>query len=154
MILEQYSLLAEIIAAIAVVASLVYVARQLQQNTEAVRADSANTLLQLTVRMAGDVAVSREVGEYWVKAGEDFGSLDRVDQQRAILFEYRAIQGWSHFYRLREQGMMPDEQWQELVWFIENLGGRRQVIREAWKLFKEAYPKPFQDFLSPYLENG
>ena len=152
MTLVEYAAVAEIIASIAVIASLIYVARQLRQNTEVFLSESANSLVQQTLRMGGDVATSREVAEYWVKAGDNFDALDEVDKQRAIMFEYRAIQAWAHWYRLRKRGLFPDEQWNELVWFIENLGGRRQVVRETWKLFKPGYPEDLQRFLAPYLE--
>ena len=153
MTLEQYAYLAEIIGVILVIASLIYVARQLRQNTEAVLSESANNLVQLTLHMGGEVATDREVAEYWVKGADNFDALDDVDKQRAIMFEYRAIQAWSHFFRLRQKGVMPDAQWDELVWFIKNFGGRRQDVREAWKVFKGGYPEAFRAFLRPYLES-
>ena len=152
MTLEQYAYLAEIIGVILVIASLIYVAQQLRHNTEVTLTESANSFVQLTLRMGGDIVSSREVAEYWVKAADDFEGLDEVDKTRAIMFEYRAIQAWSHFFRLREKGLMPDAQWTEIVWFIENLGAHRQSVREAWKVFKGGYPEAFQNFLRPYLE--
>ena len=150
--LEQISNIAEIIGALLIVISLVYVAHQLHQNTEAIRVETANSLVNLTLNMVGDIVASREVAECWVKAGNDFSSLDEIDKQRAIMFEYRAIQAWHHYFQLRESGLMPDAQWKELSWFIENIGHNRQAVRETWKIFKGAYDQPFRDFLDQYLE--
>jgi len=152
MTLVEYAAIAEIVASAAVIASLIYVARQLRQNTEVVLGESANSLVQHTLHMAGDVANDREVAECWVKAGNDFEALDEIDQQRAVMFEFRAIQGWAHWYRLRQRGLFPDEQWNELVWFIANLGAQRQAVREAWKVFRPSYPKELQAFLGQYLD--
>lgn len=33
---------------------------------------------------------------------------------------------------------MPDAKWHEIFWMIRSIG-RRQVIREAWRLFGEAF---------------
>jgi len=44
MTLEQYAYLAEIVGVIFLVASLIYVGRQLQQNTEMMRAESRNSI--------------------------------------------------------------------------------------------------------------
>ena len=108
MTLEQYAYLAEIIGVILVIASLIYVAQQLRHNTEVTLTESANSLVRLTLHMGGGIVSSRGVAEDWVKAADDFEGLDEVDKTRAIMFEYRAIQAWSHFFRLREKGLMPD----------------------------------------------
>jgi len=50
MTLEQWAYLAEIVAVLLVIASLVYVARQLHQNTEMMRAESRNEIFTGTSR--------------------------------------------------------------------------------------------------------
>ena len=46
MTLDQYAAIAEIVGVILVIASLIYVARQLQQDTEMIRAESRNSIVQ------------------------------------------------------------------------------------------------------------
>ncbi len=46
MTLEQYAAIAEIIGAVLVIASLIYVARQLGQNTEMMRANASGQRVQ------------------------------------------------------------------------------------------------------------
>ncbi len=45
MTLEEYAFLAEIVGVVLVIASLIYVAMQLRQNTDAIRAQSRQSLL-------------------------------------------------------------------------------------------------------------
>lgn len=155
MSLEQLAYLAEIIGIVVVVVSLIYLARQLRQNTEALRVGAAGSWVGLTERLCSEIATSREVAEYWLKAGSssEFDRLDEVDQQRAIMFEWRAITNWNQWFRLRRQGLMPDAQWNELIWLIQNLG-RRRAIQEAWSTFKGGYDQSFRDFVSRHLEEG
>ena len=61
MTLEQYAYLGEIIAAIAVVASLIYVAKQLGQNTELMRVGASSERLQRDWEISGMVVESPQI---------------------------------------------------------------------------------------------
>lgn len=153
--LEQLAYFAEIIGVGAVVVSLIYVGRQLRQNTEMLRVGAAGSWVGLTERLTSEITTSREVAEYWLKAGSSsaFDDLDEVDQQRAIMFEWRAITNWNQWFELRKQGLMPDAQWNEMIWLIRNLGHRR-AVQEAWRAFEGGYDQAFRDFVSRHLEEG
>jgi hypothetical protein len=151
MLLEQLAYLADIVGVVLVIASLIYLGRQLRQTTDAMRLNAAGSYVNLQERLCGEVANNRELAEYWRKGASEFGSLDDVDKQRLVLFEWRALTSWSQLFELRRDGLMPDSQWKELVWAIENFS-KRQSAREAWRIFKGAFEKPFQDFVSPYME--
>ncbi|MGD8809372.1 MAG: hypothetical protein PVG24_07185 [Gammaproteobacteria bacterium] len=151
MTLEQLAYLAQIVGAGLVVASLIYVGRQLRQNTEIMRQNAAGYYLGLQERLCGEVANNRELAEYWLKGASDFESLDDVDRQRIMLFEWRAITGWNQLFHLRKDGLVPDSQWNELLWSVKNFMAR-QSAREAWTVFKGAFGKPFQDFVSSHSD--
>jgi hypothetical protein len=146
MTLEQYAYLAEILGVVLVIASLVYVAQQLRQNTNMMRANAASEWLQRNFDIAASVIDNQEFAEIWVKGGLEFESLDRVEKQRMLLFERRAFGLWHELYSLHKQNLLPDSTWHEYAWVIRNLGNR-QSKREAWKVFKDAYEKPFQEFV-------
>ena len=116
MILEQLAYLAQIVGVGLVVASFIYVGKQVRQNTEIMRQNAAGYYLSLQERLCRDVANSREFAEQWLKGASDFDSLDEVDRQRVMLFEWTAITGWNQLFQLREDGLVPDSQWHELLW--------------------------------------
>ena len=147
MTFEQYAWLGEIIAAIAVIASLFYVARQLGQNTAMMRVSAASERMERDYELVLPVLENREFAEVWMKGGENFDDLDDVDQQRLLFFERRAIILWHHIYQLRQQGLCPDANWQEQVWVIQSIG-RRQAVRVAWNMYKGAFEAPFQEFVN------
>ena len=153
MTLEQYANLGEIIAALAVVASLAYVARQLGQNTAMMRVNAASEWVERDYEIAAPFIESRELAEIWMKAGVEFESLDAVDKQRILFFERRAIILWHHLFQLRNQNLLPDAVWREHTWVIQNIG-RRQAIRESWQVFKDAYETSFQDFIDEQFERA
>ena len=49
-------------------------------------------------------------------------------------------------FGLHEQNLVPDADWYELKWIIQNIG-RRQSVRASWSIFKGSYEKPFQKFM-------
>jgi hypothetical protein len=146
MTLEQLAYIAEIVAAIAVIASLLYLARQLNQTNAMMRVSASNSRVEREYDILNDVIANRDVAEIWCKGDTSFDSLDSVDQQRLILFERRAIVLWHHIFSLREQGLYSDEDWHWNEWVIQNIG-RRQAIRTSWKLFKDSYQKPFRKYI-------
>ncbi len=147
MTLEQYAYIGEIAAAIGVVISLVYVARQLGQNTAMVRLAASSERIQRDYEIAAPLIESREVAELWAKGESEFEDLDAIDQHRLMFFERRAIVLWHHLFQLRTKNLLPDADWHEHTWIMRNLG-RRQAIRKTWKVFEEAYEAPFRDFLN------
>jgi len=125
MTLEQYAYLGEIIAAIAVIASLIYIAQQLRQNTDMMRVSNSHNFVDSNMRLCTAVVTDYNLAELWVKAGSDFN--------------------------LRQQNLVSDSQWHELTWIVANLG-RRQSVQEAWRTYKGGYNKQFQEYMAQYLE--
>jgi len=83
------------------------------------------------------------VAEYWLKGATEFAGLDEIDQQKIVFFERRAILHWHNMFGLHEQNLVPDADWYELKWVIQNIGFR-QSIRASWSIFRDSYEKPFQ----------
>jgi hypothetical protein len=149
--LSEFAYYGEVVAAISVVASLVYVARRVGQNTAMMRISAASERLQREFDIASPVLQSRETAEIWVKSENEFDSLDEVDQQRMIVYERRAIALWHHIYVLRNQKLYADAEWHEALWMIQKFG-RRQANRAAWRACKGAFETRFQDFVDQQIE--
>lgn len=146
MTLEQFAYLGEIAAAVGVIVSLLYVARQLGQSTDMMRAAASSGRVERDYQIVGPLIEDRALAEVWEKADREFASLDSVDQVRMLFFERKAIGLWYHDFQLHERGLLPDADWHEHVWIIRNIG-RRQSIRAAWQTFRGAYQGSFQDFM-------
>jgi len=146
MTLEQYAYLGEIFTSLSVVASLIYVARQLAQNTAMMRVAASSEAVERDYDLVAPMIGSQELAEIWMKGGGEFSTLEPAHQTRLMFFERRALVLWHHRFQLRRQGLVPDASWHEQTWIIQNIG-RRQSIREAWRAFGEAYEPAFQEFM-------
>ena len=107
MTIEQLSYLAQIIASVAVIASLIFVALQIKQNTGALqRTEHNSTMAQWTViRMA--IAGNRDIAELMTSGLRGEGAIDAADQLRLeqILQEY----AWAsfHIWDRTQRGVFP-----------------------------------------------
>lgn len=145
--------LGEFVGAIAVVVTLIYLATQIRQNTNALRMTAASERLERDYEIVLPLIESRSFAEIWLKGGDELSDLDAVDRQRLFFFERRAITLWNHIYQLRTQGLLPDHSWQEQSWIMQNIG-RRQSVREAWQMYKGGYEAPFQHYLDEQFSIG
>ena len=101
--------------------------------------------------LAGRVATDRDLAEIWVKADSEFEGLDVVDRQRLIMYEWRAIDAWHHAFQSHIRGILPDHQWNKIPWVLESPIGRRQSVREAWRIFRGSYDREFQELMDRHL---
>lgn len=107
MSLEQFSYLAQIVASVGVVLSLIFVGFQIKQSTAALERNEHNsTMAQWTViRMA--IAQNRDVADLMTAGLHGTGSLDAADQLRLeqLLGEY----AWAafHIWDRTRRGVFP-----------------------------------------------
>jgi len=144
--LEQLAYLGEILGAGGVVASLLYVAKQLAQNTAVIQLTAASERVQRDYEIAAPLIEDREFAAVWARGESEFEDLESVDQLRLMWFERRAIILWHHLFHLRQKGLLPEADWHEHTWIIRNVG-RRQAVRATWRMFRDAYEPSFRDFV-------
>ena len=72
----------EIVGAIAVLATLIYLALQIRQNTKAVRLESRNSLQQAWSHVGSMMANSPEITELFLKGCRDYRALPVADRLR------------------------------------------------------------------------
>ncbi len=151
MTVSSLSIIVQAVGAISVLISFIFVIWRISQNTAMIRMGSASDRLQREFDIAQPMIQSREIAELWLKADQEFDSLDCVDQERMVLYERRAIALWHHVYVLRERKLFADSEWHEAKWMIRHFG-QRQANRAAWKIIKEAFEQPFQDFIDDQIK--
>src|SRR6185312_5919491 len=107
MSVEQISYLAQIVASVAVVASLIFVALQIKQNTAALQRNEHNsTMAQWTViRMA--IAKHRDIAELMTAGLHGESPLDAADQLR--LEQMLQENAWAsfHIWDRTQRGVFP-----------------------------------------------
>lgn len=151
MTLQSFAYLAEIIGVFGLIASLIYVGRQVRQNTVQMSVAASSERLGIFTQFWFRLADDRAFAELWRKGDSAYSALDATDQMRLLNFETAGLSVWSHFFHLHEQGLLSRSVWREQLLDIRTVG-RREAMREAWKLNRERFSEPFQRFLAEYVE--
>jgi len=109
--LNQLANLAEVVAAAAIVISLVYVGKELRANTAAVEAVSLQSITNASSASMLAVVESRELAEVRLQGDRDPSQLSEADRLRYLLYQR---QMWLHFQNVWTQwklGVFPDDVW-------------------------------------------
>ena len=113
--LEQAYQIGELVAAIAVIVSLIYVGRQMKQNTEAVQISAAQEFVQMLNTFTADLGGSDEMAMIWYQGATDYKSLDKV---KVIRFHAMAAQ-WMKImessYQQWKRGAIDEDTWKGIV---------------------------------------
>ena len=148
MSLEQASYLSQIIAAVAVVASLVFVGFQIRQNTRAQRVVAVNSLAAAAVAINVPAMESPEFGEALSKALEDWASATREQRMIAhyFLFSFFKLSESAWYQRKVEALDSPQwSGWENLLLAIYHTNG---VQRGWWPHRHSVYSQEFQQYLA------
>ena len=109
LLLSDYAAIAEIIASIAVILSLVFVGFQVRESNRAGRVNAVQTTWEFEMELAGKMA---DHAETWNKAvrGQEFS--DDIELRRAIiLFNMLMSESENRYFQYRE-GYLENSEWE------------------------------------------
>ncbi len=142
--LAEFAQLAEVVAAAAVVVSLVYVGRELRSNTAAIRAESiqgvADASAQILLTTASDSALSRirQIGN------RDVSLLSEAEAYRYGTLMRQVLLTFQNVYFQNELKVLEPRIWEGyrrvLCEFSSNPG-----VRDTWELHRHALDPGFAE---------
>ena len=111
MTLDNLAALAEVIGAIAVVVSLVYVGYQVKQNTSAIRTQVHESVVGHVLEAEGALLHNADLAEVIVKSNSAPESLTPVERLRAETYYTHEFVNWESAYLHHKQGFVADAVW-------------------------------------------
>jgi hypothetical protein len=153
MTLEQLSFIAEIVAAAAVVISLVYVALQIKQNTmtlaSSAQRDSANIYIEFQKFMVRDKDLLATI----IRSETDPGSLDEVERRQAWAVVDMFIEiAASEYYRFKHH-ILPASAWEPIVRGIRDLMAM-PIYQEYWAARNHLYADDYRVFIDRLISES
>ena len=109
--LNDLANLAEVVGAVAIIITLIYVAHELKSNTAAVQAASLQSITNSSSISILAIAESGELAEIRLRGDQDPSQLSEVDRSRYVLYQR---QMWLHFQNVWTQwrlGVIDDQIW-------------------------------------------
>ena len=144
MSLEYFANLAEVVGVILVVASLIYVAKQLRQNTNSIRAQSRQSVLTAS---QAELFVTVEKPSITLSIGSS-GSLSEEEQVSVASYLFAIFRAREFAWLQHNNGVIDDTQWNTelavLRFFIDS-----QRVRDWWaNVGQAAYGDEFVAFVN------
>ena len=146
--LESLASLGEIVGAVAVVVSLLYLAVQVRQNTRAQRLENASRILDRTASMQGAVSRDPVTSALFSKGVSDPSKLTPQERIQFTWALYEFFGALEFMFLAAKEKSIPDEIWQRwssaAAWWLTFPG-----VQVWW----EVRPIPFADSFSTYIES-
>ena len=146
--LESLANLGEIVGAVAVVVSLVYLAVQVRQNTQSQRTENYARALDRLASMQSLLSQDDELSRLFAKGVEDVHSLNPRQKIQFTWSMYEAFGAFEFLFHAAQDRSIPEEVWERwsaaVAWWLSFPG-----VRTWW----QNRPMPFTNSFTDYVEN-
>lgn len=149
--LQQWSLVAEIVAAVAVVLSIAHLTLEVQRNTSAVQSQTSQGLLEMANAANMQLVANAEMAEIFVRANNDLGGLSASGRLRYRRMINSEIGIWEHAYYSHANGTMDDRLWKgydvsyRATYCIES-------ARQVWHEIETFFGDEFRSYVNSTTE--
>ena len=152
--LEKWALIAEIVGAVAIVISLLYVGFQIQLNTAEQQAASVQAITARDEQIAFIYATDEAARPAWQKVvrGEDLERQD-LDVMGAMIFAHLRV--LEDAYNKHQEGFLDDEFLRSRKALVEFALLSSAQVRQAYEAQKNTgiFPRPFIDWFDEDLNS-
>lgn len=145
MSLEQAAFLAQILSAVAVVASLVFVGIQLRQATKAARASTSQAHSTTYHAIIASIIQDGEFARIWREGLDDFESQSSDERVRFVAYASALFRFYESSRVQWLRGQLDAEHWQNIESQATSLASQ-PGIRAWWALRRHWHCEEFQDW--------
>jgi len=147
--LKEYALAAEIVGAIAVVISLVYVGASVNQNTRAVMVSNHQALVAMD-QNTNEWFRDTEFAEIFIIALDDAGALSPTQALQLRILLADKFNAWEFAFLTHSSGMMEDNIWNG--WDGYYRGELAQIPHQSfWQAGREGFSPAFRDYVDSII---
>lgn len=153
MSLEQAYYIGQLVAAIVLVASLIYLAIEVRQNTKIAKLNSSHMNTQIYTQFMELVCSNGELADIYLRGLDDPAALTPVEQIRFNTLLAITFRNTFQHFQEHNSGLLPDDDWD--AW---NRASRAIMsfpgYRTVWKRRKSMFNEKFQAYLDEAAQNA
>ena len=127
---EAISAIGQLVGALAVVISLIYLAREVRSNARATRHAAMRSTLDNFNRLAQQLTEHSDLAELYYRGVDDFESLEGVDRARFSWFMHQMFRNMEDMYHQHLKGHLDPHLWRGLEVIMRDLNTAPGV--QAW----------------------
>lgn len=120
-ILEEYALIAEIISAIAIVVSLIFVALQIRGNTKATKASTFHEIAALDINILLSFASSNELSRIISTFRDNPEALSEEEQNQGFYLFGAEVRHVENLFLQNENKMLSEKHWKSRKALVEGV---------------------------------
>ena len=144
--METISALAQLVAAIGVIASLFYLGAQIRQNTLSQRSVVVDSLTQSLIHLLGQQAMNPELMRAFVSATEDWHGATETDRLHAVAMVFNTFKLFENAWFQQRQGTLDREQWE--AWDLHaRVYYHRPGVQTWWSMRRAMFAQGFREYL-------
>jgi hypothetical protein len=145
MSLEDLGNIGEFVAAVGVIVSLIYLAMQIRQNTESVRANTSHAVSSSFTEW-GRRLLDRDLFCIWREGRGDLQSLSPEERDRFLMMAQIQFRNYEDAFHQFQRSLLEAEVWESrrtamLEYFFE------PGIQDWWSRRKNTFSRSFREFL-------
>jgi hypothetical protein len=143
MTLDSLGNVGELIGGLAVIASLIYLAIQIRQNTDSVRLQVEQAIKRDQIDLRRSIIENPEVADLFARSLEDFDSLSPADRIRAHMAAANTIEHLQQVFLMRDRGLVPWESQETVLRGYMAL----EACRRWWSLGRDILHPEFVEYV-------
>jgi hypothetical protein len=160
--LEKAAYISQIIGAVAVVMSLIYVGQQISDNTTEVRSNSGRELVTFGQEIDSWVATNLDLAEILTAGGSDYEALSPSHRLRFNQYVMTSLNLYEQAFYYHEEGLLMDDSWTSWdEYFRARLemgfgwpdGKADDSWRRVWRVAEAVYGEAFRRHVNLNLTN-
>ena len=139
--------IAEATAAVAVVVSLIYLGKQIRQNSRAVQATIEQESAKLINHNMMTIASSEELSRLYLQGAEDFASLTSTEKGRMLMLVTGITRTFEMLYRQYQTGHVSKEIWSGYEYLMKAVI-QTDFFTHFWSMRENTYNAEFKNFVN------
>jgi hypothetical protein len=153
MTLEQLALISQLVAALGVIGSLIFVGMQVRQSNRMMRDQATRHHAERIQSVSKAVFEVPDLARIWLKGGENLEALSPEERVRFVNLYVYVLRIWEQLHLQKKSGMMDQQMWEANVNILRDIH-RLRGAAAAWRVRRHLFSRRFQAFYEGFVQTG
>ena len=153
MTLDQIAIVSQIVAAVGVIGSLIFVGLQVRQSNQMMRDSAIRHHAERIQSISRALFDSPDLAGIWLKGGDDLDKLSPEERVRFINLYLYVLRVWEQLHLQKEMGVMDRQMWDANVNILRDIH-QLPGAAATWRLKRHLISRRFQAFYENFVATG
>ena len=145
--LELGAFAAEIVGAVAVVVSVIYLALQIADNNKLLRSQAHYNALSLAQRPLEMMVDNESLAGVVAQCDVQPARTSSTNWERCLNYYFMQFNSWEYMYYQHDDGSIPEQLWSGADSYFKQLVATKPGYRRFWAQFQSSFDEPFRSYV-------